>query len=129
MSSLNSVFCRGYTLSNDKLPNLKYNIFISKQATSELSNYIINENWGNDNSRLYNYLDYIWRLQLIDIQVKYFKYNNHDRIVFHTGLYSRKNNESIYLCLEPNNVYCNGNKRATQEWRVSPSMNILKYIV
>ena len=119
----------GYSINKSKLPNIKYHVFISKQATSELANYVIKENWGKDNSRLYNYLDYMWRLQLIDKMVKLFKYNNTSRIVFHTGLNARNNNEPVYLCLEQNNLYCNGFKRVTQDWRVSCSMYYIIYIL
>jgi len=118
--SFQSLSCNVYKISENKLPNIKYHIFISKQATAELATYIKQEFWGKNNSRLYNYLDYMWRLQLIGNNVKIFNYKNNYRIVFNTGLYSRNDNKLVYLVLQPNNQYCNSfNCVSDQSWRVA----------
>mmetsp|Transcript_66925 Transcript_66925/g.81952 ORF Transcript_66925/g.81952 Transcript_66925/m.81952 type:complete len:361 (-) Transcript_66925:58-1140(-) len=100
--------------------DIKYHVFIPKQSTLELSKFIKHEYWGKNNINLYVYLDYIWRTQLIDNNVKLFRYNNKARILFNTGLHSRNDNSLVYLLLERNNLYCNsfGNK-AQQKWRIS----------
>jgi len=118
------VVCMSYKPNPYKLLNMKYHLFISKKATHELSLLIKYENWNNNLGRLYNYLDYIWRLQLIDKMVKLFEYNNNDSIlVFHTGLYSKYNKQPVYMVLFPNNQFCNSYQRRNlaQEWRVAPT--------
>mmetsp|Transcript_79494 Transcript_79494/g.97264 ORF Transcript_79494/g.97264 Transcript_79494/m.97264 type:complete len:356 (-) Transcript_79494:64-1131(-) len=117
------VNCKIYKIDSNTDLDIKYHVFIPKHGTLELSQLIKKENWGKNNSRLYVYLDYIWRTQLIDNKVKLFKYNNKSRIIFNTGLYSRNDNLLVYLLLEPNNVYCNGvHNQVRQKWRVSLNM-------
>jgi len=60
-------------------PNLRHHVFISKETTRVLSSYIIEEPWGHDQNMLYKYLDYIWRCQLFDRQVKKFTFTKKRR--------------------------------------------------
>jgi len=112
--------CESFKVNSPKLPHLKQHIYISKEATFALAKYIKYENWGRNNWRLYNYLDYMWRLQLIDNNVKIFKYKDQQRLVFNTGLYSRNKNKIVYLVLVQNILSCNNYERkCIQEWRVA----------
>jgi len=104
-----------------KLTNLQYNVFISKQSTQEICDYICDENWGKCNILLYKYLDYMWRLNIINNNIIEFKYNKEKRLIFNTGLYTKRMNEILYLCLVPNTIYTKfgKNRKPTQSWKVT----------
>ena len=84
------------------------------------------EPWGHENGLLYKYLDYIWRRQLFDKQVKLIMRRRHNSmimpsfsecLVFHTGLQRRIDGKSVYLLLIPNDA--DRSKRVEQKWRVA----------
>lgn len=103
--------------NNQRLPNLRYHVFVSKETTKELADYILPEPWGEASGLLYKYLDYIWRCQLFDLQVKQFMFCNEPRLLFHTGLQRRSDGEYIYLLLIKNNA--DFHKNVEQKWRVA----------
>lgn len=113
--------CKIYT-SEELLPDLHCHAFVSKSATIQLADYVKKENWGKNYALLFKYLDFRWRFQLIDKQVKIFKYNNNNLLVFNCGLLDKINNE-VYIILFPNDFM-----EATQQWRVSNGMHIYIYI-
>eukprot|EP01084_Bolivina_argentea_P265298 449635_1 len=51
--------------------SLREHVFISKECTRKLSEYVVKEDWGNNNEYglLYKYLDYIFRCQIFSNQV------------------------------------------------------------
>ena len=111
-----------YDLNNEtgiknRLPNLRYHVFISKETTKELSDYILPEPWGDENGLLYKYLDYVWRCQLFDRQIKKFYCRNEGKLVFHSGLQRRSDGEFVYLLLIRNDA--DSNKKVDQKWRVA----------
>ena len=87
-----------------RLPNLRYHVFISKETTAELSDYILEEPWGDENGLLYKYLDYVWRCQLFDGEIKKMVWCNEAKLVFHSGLQRRSDGEFIYLLLIRNDA-------------------------
>mmetsp|Transcript_40978 Transcript_40978/g.67363 ORF Transcript_40978/g.67363 Transcript_40978/m.67363 type:complete len:592 (+) Transcript_40978:44-1819(+) len=101
----------------NRLPNLRYHVFISKETTKELSDYILPEPWGDENGLLYKYLDYVWRCQLFDRQIKKFFCRNEGKLVFHSGLQRRSDGEFVYLLLIRNDA--DSNKKVDQKWRVA----------
>mmetsp|Transcript_49851 Transcript_49851/g.61216 ORF Transcript_49851/g.61216 Transcript_49851/m.61216 type:complete len:450 (+) Transcript_49851:62-1411(+) len=109
--------CKSFMIDGECLPDMKYHVFISKQSTKCLSELIESEFWGKDNILLYKYLDYIWRFQLIDKQIKLYTYNNERRLVFYTGLYGKNNGKPVYLSLIPNKP--NKNRKKVQPWRIA----------
>ena len=111
-----------YDLNNEtgiknRLPNLRYHVFISKETTKELSDYILPEPWGDENGLLYKYLDYVWRCQLFDREIKKFYCRNEGKLVFHSGLQRRSDGEFVYLLLIRNDA--DSNKKVDQKWRVA----------
>ena len=95
---------------SSKKPSLREHIFISKDCTKRLADYIVNENWGcNQYGLLYKYLDYIFRCQLFKKQVIQI---DNQYLMFHTGLQRRSDSEFLYALLIPNKKY------VTQKWRV-----------
>eukprot|EP00484_Ammonia_sp_Unknown_P025241 CAMPEP_0197046756 /NCGR_PEP_ID=MMETSP1384-20130603/22402_1 /TAXON_ID=29189 /ORGANISM="Ammonia sp." /LENGTH=1123 /DNA_ID=CAMNT_0042478591 /DNA_START=106 /DNA_END=3477 /DNA_ORIENTATION=- len=101
----------------NRLPNLRYHVFISKETTKELSDYILPEPWGDENGLLYKYLDYVWRCQLFDRQIKKFYCRSEHKLVFHSGLQRRSDGEFVYLLLIRNDA--DSNKKVDQKWRVA----------
>mmetsp|Transcript_51232 Transcript_51232/g.62679 ORF Transcript_51232/g.62679 Transcript_51232/m.62679 type:complete len:356 (+) Transcript_51232:146-1213(+) len=104
-----------FKLGSMDLPDIKYHVFIPMQATKGLATLIQDENWGENNVLLYKYLDYVWRFQLIDGQIKLYTHKNEKRLLFHTGLYTKYSDEPVYLGLIPNKP---GRKKGIQPWRV-----------
>eukprot|EP01084_Bolivina_argentea_P292000 501914_1 len=100
-----------------RLPNLRYHVFISKETTKELSDYILPEPWGDENGLLYKYLDYVWRCQLFDGEIKKFYCRNEGKLVFHSGLQRRSDGEYVYLLLIRNDA--DSQKKVDQKWRVA----------
>ncbi len=49
-----------------RLPNLRYHVFISKETTADLAEFVVSEWWGSESGYLYKYLDYVWRCQVRD---------------------------------------------------------------
>eukprot|EP01084_Bolivina_argentea_P183400 316471_1 len=99
-------------------PELKDHVFISKDCTYRLSQYIIRENWGKHGVLLYKYLDYIFRCQLFDKQVIKVTDHKHNTqyLIFHTGLKRQFDNEYLYVLLYPN--YISVTHKNKQKWRV-----------
>eukprot|EP01083_Nonionella_stella_P179128 634940_1 len=109
------IHCEPFKPSKRKQPGLRTNVFVSKEATRDLAEHIEDEDWGTNNGKLYKYLDYIFRCQIFDEQVKKITFSNKEEIVlFHTGLQRRRDLEFVYFALKPNDAH----KRATQQWRV-----------
>lgn len=105
-----------YELSAKKQPGLRANVYVSKSCTKELSEYIVDEEWGSEYGQLYKYLDYIFRCQIFEKKVRYVLYNNRDEIIiFHTGLQRRSDTEFLYLFAVKNDAE---KQNAQQEWRV-----------
>eukprot|EP01083_Nonionella_stella_P080919 222600_1 len=102
----------------NRLPNLRYHVFISKETTRELSDYILPEAWGEENGLLYKYLDYVWRCQLFDCQIKKFCCRNECKLVFHSGLQRRSDGEFVYLLLIANDAD-ESRQKVDQKWRVA----------
>eukprot|EP01084_Bolivina_argentea_P076666 138975_1 len=92
-----------------KNPSLREHIFISKQCTKLLSEYIVHEHWGHQHGLLYKYLDYIFRCQLFKHQVIQI---DNQYLMFHTGLQRRCDSEFVCALLIPNK------KHVQQNWRV-----------
>eukprot|EP01083_Nonionella_stella_P312767 1119895_1 len=101
---------------------LKDHVFISKDATFQLSRYIAYEEWGRDCVLLYKYLDYIFRCQLFSNQVfkllqpNPFTGRATEYLVFHIGLHRRSDNALLYCLLAPNTIF--KTHRNAQKWRV-----------
>jgi len=104
-----------FTLPTNVFPDIKNHVFIPMQVTKILSELITNECWGHNNVLLYKYLDYIWRFQLIEEQIKLYRYQNEKRLVFNTGLRNKFNNKYVYLGLVSNKLKA---KKGSQAWRV-----------
>mmetsp|Transcript_101872 Transcript_101872/g.124671 ORF Transcript_101872/g.124671 Transcript_101872/m.124671 type:complete len:382 (+) Transcript_101872:91-1236(+) len=128
MSFSGKVHCESYTMkSRFTLTDMKFHVFISKQTTASFADFVEKESWGQSNILLYKYLDYMWRLQIIDKQVKIFYHNNEERLVFNTGLYKRYTNEEVYLYLIPNQKFLI-DPEIKQKWRVC-AMKSVKYCI
>ena len=100
-------------LPNNKAFSIREHIFISKDCTKHLSDYIVYENWGCNECEcglLYKYLDYIFRCQLFNKQVIQI---DNQYLMFHTRLQRRSDSEFLYALLIPNKK-----KVYTQKWRV-----------
>ena len=95
---------------------LKDHVFISKDCTYRLGQYIVKENWGKQCSLLYKYLDYIFRCQVFAkqiIEIQHFtNKKNGQFLVFHSGLQRRSDNQFLYVLLVPNSI------SKIQKWRV-----------
>merc|ERR1712154_681491 len=102
---------------------LKDHVFISKDCTYQLSQYIVPENWGRDNVLLYKYLDYIYRCQSFNdqiLEINHFDTQNSRKIyflIFHTGLQRRCDGQYLFLILVPNSI--NKTHKNKQKFRVN----------
>jgi len=104
-----------FTAPNDGKLQLKDHIFISKDCTYRLGQYIVKENWGKQCSLLYKYLDYIFRCQVFKRQIVELHHCRNKRVQFlvlHSGLQRRSDNEFLYVLLVPNAL------TKIQKWRV-----------
>jgi hypothetical protein len=100
---------------HDSRLQLKNYVFISKDCTYRLGQYIVKENWGKQCSLLYKYLDYIFRCQSFGkqmIEVRHSTDKRHEFLIFNTGLQRRSDNHALYALLTPNNI------PKIQKWRV-----------
>lgn len=110
------IACTPFQPHKPKQPGLRANVFVSKDCTRDLSEHIVEENWGNEHGMLYKYLDYIFRCQIFDKQVKKITYSTSEEIVvFHTGLQRRHDHEFLYFVLKSNDPE---KRNAEQRWRV-----------
>ena len=108
--------CIPFNPHRPKQPGLRANVFVSKDCTRDLSEHIVEENWGPEHGMLYKYLDYIFRCQIFDKQVKKITYSDNEEIVvFHTGLQRRNDHNFLYFVLKTNDP---DKKNAEQKWRV-----------
>eukprot|EP01084_Bolivina_argentea_P036102 66824_1 len=108
--------CEPFNVHKPKQPGLRANVFVSKDCTRDLAAYIVDENWGHEYGMLYKYLDYIFRCQIFDKQVKKIKYiNNNEIVLFHTGLQRKTDHNFLYFVLKPNDA---DKRNAEQRWRV-----------
>merc|ERR1719334_226913 len=127
--------CGVFKCHKPKQPGLRANVFVSKDCTRDLAGHIVEEKWGNDFGMLYKYLDYIFRCQIFEEQVKQITFHypsaaEEERtkpepvVIFHTGLQRRGDHEFLYFVLKPNDV----DKRsvAEQKWRV-PAEDLTEY--
>merc|ERR1719334_1778437 len=127
--------CGVFKCHKPKQPGLRANVFVSKDCTRDLAGHIVEEKWGNDFGMLYKYLDYIFRCQIFEKQVKQITFHypsaaEEERtrpepvVIFHTGLQRRGDHEFLYFVLKPNDV----DKRsvAEQKWRV-PAEDLTEY--
>jgi len=97
-----------------KEASIRANAFVSKQSTQDLADYVVEEYWGKGNLLLFKYLDYIFRCQMFDNQVKKVTYSNGDEItVFHSGLQRREDYEFLFLILRKNE------QEKKQKWRMT----------
>lgn len=90
---------------NNKKSNmaLKKNVFMSYQHTLNIREYIMDEDWGKFNKRLFSYLDYTFRARLINSQIFKYRFNNGAIIgLFHTALKQRKTQKPLYLVFKLN---------------------------
>eukprot|EP01083_Nonionella_stella_P208513 756653_1 len=112
--SYNDIIHKFEPLLDSKL-QLKHYVFISRDSTQKLSDYIVSEHWGNTYSLLYKYLDYIFRCQLFSKSVIQINdiYTLHPKyLIFNTGLQRRQDNQILYAIFTPNNII------NAQPWRV-----------
>eukprot|EP01083_Nonionella_stella_P208514 756654_1 len=65
----NNVLIQTFKPQNKSKLQLKDHIFISKDVTYRLGQYIVKENWSKQCSLLYKYLDYIFRCQCFNQQI------------------------------------------------------------
>jgi len=72
---------------------------------------------------LYKYLDYIWRCQLIDHEIKKFYFNGKPKLLFNTGLYRKNDLKIVYLLLIENDAYFKNKKADCPKWRVAFGSN------
>lgn len=97
----NKIITTNYEVSHSK--RFDKNVYISTKATQELADFIIKENWGENNIVLYKYLDNIWRSQLINKQVKQFNDEfGFTKLIFNTGLKDRIFEEEVFIIMKPN---------------------------
>ena len=101
-----------FMVENSEKLQLKQHIFISKDVTYRLAQYIVQENWGREYSLLYKYLDYIFRCQAFSKQTIIISYHQYEFLIFHCGLQRRSDNQFLYGVLIPNAV------SKYQQWRV-----------
>jgi len=110
------IACEPFKPHKPKQPGLRANVFVSKDCTRDLAEHIVEESWGSEYGMLYKYLDYIFRCQIFDQQVKKITYSTSDEIVvFHTGLQRRDDHNFLYFVLKPND---HEKRNAEQRWRV-----------
>eukprot|EP00485_Elphidium_margaritaceum_P007458 CAMPEP_0202689910 /NCGR_PEP_ID=MMETSP1385-20130828/5075_1 /ASSEMBLY_ACC=CAM_ASM_000861 /TAXON_ID=933848 /ORGANISM="Elphidium margaritaceum" /LENGTH=536 /DNA_ID=CAMNT_0049345125 /DNA_START=80 /DNA_END=1687 /DNA_ORIENTATION=+ len=95
---------------NDSRLQLKDYVFISKDCTRKLGEYVVKENWGGQYGLLYKYIDYIFRCQTFKRQTIEI---NGKCLVFHSGLQRRSDHQFLYVMLVLNKKY------VAQKWRVS----------
>eukprot|EP01083_Nonionella_stella_P075926 206654_1 len=107
-----------YKPDNYAKSELKDHVFISKDCTYRLGQYVVKENWGKDGVLLYKYLDYIFRCQLFDEQIKRMQDTSTrgEFLVFHTGLQRRSDHQYLYVLLYPN--FISKSHKNRQKWRV-----------
>jgi len=91
---------------------LKDYVFISKDCTRRLADYVAREPWGAECGLLYKYLDYIFRCQAFKRQTIEVDDGSHQFLVFHSGLQRRRDGEALFVLLVPNKKY------VAQSWRV-----------
>ena len=89
---------------------LKNFVFISKDCTYRLSEYIVPEEWGKECGLLYKYIDYIFRCQAFKRQIIIVHGGKY--LIFHSGLQRRSDKQLLYVLLVPNQKY------KAQKWRV-----------
>jgi len=101
---------------NDGKLQLKDYVFISKDCTYRLGQYVVKENWGREYSLLYKYLDYIFRCQSFSNQIIEVSHHKNGLktqfLIFHSGLQRRSDNKFLYVLLIPNSI------SKQQGWRV-----------
>ena len=93
---------------------LKDYVFISKDCTNKLAQYLVKEEWGKSHALLYKYLDYIFRCQAFGKQCIIIKHCQTPKkfLLFNTGLQRKCDNQTLYALLIPNNI------PNSQDWRV-----------
>ncbi len=87
---------------------LKDHIFISKDVTYRLGQYIVKENWSKQCSLLYKYLDYIFRCQCFNQQIIEIYHQKNKKIqylLWHTGLQRRSDNQFLYCMFALHYLY------------------------
>jgi len=95
---------------------MKDHVFISKDATYRLSQYLLMEKWGRDAVLLYKYIDYIFRCQSFGNQIIEARGNDVHCLIFHTGLQRRGDGEYLWCVLQPNSI--SKTHKNKQKWRV-----------
>jgi len=126
--------CVPFQCHKPKQPGLRANVFVSKECTRELARHIVEEQWGNDFGMLYKYLDYIFRCQIFEHEVKMVTYHypqavqpddslEEKVVIFHTGLQRRCDHEFLFFVLTPNDAE---KRQAEQRWRV-PAKELNEY--
>jgi len=119
--------CVPFKCHKPKQPGLRANVFVSKECTRDLAKHIVDEQWGNDYGMLYKYLDYIFRCQIFEDEVKQVTYHypsavqaeeskEEHVVIFHTGLQRRHDHEFLFFVLKPNDA--DKQRVAEQRWRV-----------
>lgn len=93
---------------------LKDYVFISKDCTNKLAQYLVKEEWGKSHALLYKYLDYIFRCQSFGKQSVVIQHCQTPKkfLLFNSGLQRRCDNKTLYALLIPNNI------PNSQPWRV-----------
>ena len=121
---------RKYKFLDKQSVKFSQQVFVAMHTTRQLAWYTMSESWGDKNSLLFKYLDYTFRcaafrdeVYAFDIDSDHHQHHQHpsssdlssmdERLVFNTGLLSRKKGECIYLILTPN-----AKKSVAQQWRV-----------
>merc|ERR1712130_1082170 len=90
----------------------KGNIYISKQCTNDLRNYVDEKELFGDNAALYYKFDYTVAMQIVDRQTVYFHLADGRKIcLMNTDLH--KNGNDLYAVIVPNTE-----KRTKQRWKV-----------
>eukprot|EP01083_Nonionella_stella_P144839 452926_1 len=101
-----------FKLDNNAKVELKDNIYISKDCTYHLRQYVVEEDWGKD-INLYKYLDYIFRCQLFSKQIMLFEHQSRARyLIFNSGLQRRSDHAFLFVLSTPNFA------QKPQKWRV-----------
>jgi len=93
---------------------LKDYVFISKDCTAKLAQYLVKEEWGKSHALLYKYLDYIFRCQAFGKQSIVIQHCQTPKkfLLFNSGLQRKCDNKTLYALLIPNNI------PNSQPWRV-----------
>ena len=102
---------------------MKKYISITHEHTGAIASYIKSEYWGDNNKKLYYYIDYTFRARYYDKKINIYTFNNGNGPVI--GLYSLNlfkkndinNQEVLYLVFQPNT---DANKY--QDWCVYQGM-------